>query len=62
MGIFERYLSLWVGLSIIVGVVLGNFFPSVFQQVASWEYAHVNLLIAVLIWLMIYPISFLPKL
>ena len=55
MGIFERYLSLWVGLSIIAGVILGNFYPSVFALVASWEYAHVNLLIAVLIWLMIYP-------
>ncbi|MDG1945146.1 MAG: ACR3 family arsenite efflux transporter [Halioglobus sp.] len=55
MGIFERYLSLWVGLSIITGVILGNFFPSAFALVASWEYAHVNLLIAVLIWLMIYP-------
>ncbi len=56
MGIFERYLSLWVGLSIIVGVVLGNFFPSVFQQVASWEYAYVNLLVAVLVLLIIYPL------
>lgn len=55
MGIFERYLSLWVGLSIIAGVILGNFSPAVFALVASWEYAHVNLLIAVLIWLMIYP-------
>ncbi len=55
MGIFERYLSLWVSLSIIAGVILGNFFPAVFALVASWEYAHVNLLIAVLIWLMIYP-------
>jgi ACR3 family arsenite transporter len=55
MGYFERYLSIWVGLCIIAGVVLGSFFPSVFAVIASWEYAHVNLLIAVLIWLMIYP-------
>ena len=55
MGIFERYLSIWVGLSIIAGVVLGNFFPPVFSLIATWEYAHVNFLIAVLIWLMIYP-------
>ncbi|ARN74116.1 ACR3 family arsenite efflux transporter [Oceanicoccus sagamiensis] len=55
MGMFERYLSLWVGLSIMAGVVLGNFFPAAFAMVANWEYAHVNLLIAVLIWLMIYP-------
>jgi ACR3 family arsenite transporter len=55
MGIFERYLSLWVGLCIVAGVVLGNVFPTAFATIASWEYAQVNLLIAVLIWLMIYP-------
>ena len=55
MGFFERYLTYWVGLCIVAGVVLGNFFPAVFALVASWEFAHVNLLIAVLIWLMIYP-------
>ncbi|MCX2973627.1 ACR3 family arsenite efflux transporter [Halieaceae bacterium IMCC8485] len=55
MGIFERYLSLWVGLCIVAGVVLGNLSPSTFAQIARWEYAHVNLLVAVLIWLMIYP-------
>jgi len=55
MGIFERYLSLWVGLCIFFGVLLGNFFPNIFTLVATWEYAHVNLLVAVLIWLMIYP-------
>ena len=55
MGIFERYLSLWVGLCIIAGVALGNLFPDAFAVIASWEYAHVNLLVAVLIWLMIYP-------
>lgn len=55
MGIFERYLSYWVAICIVSGVTLGYFFPSIFALVASWEYAHVNLLIAVLIWLMIYP-------
>jgi len=55
MGIFERYLSLWVGLCILFGVLLGNLFPAAFEVIAGWEYAHVNLLIAVLIWLMIYP-------
>jgi|TARA_B110000908_G_scaffold143668_1_gene172785 ACR3 family arsenite transporter len=55
MGIFERYLSVWVGLCILLGVTFGNVFPSIFALVATWEYAHVNLLIAVLIWLMIYP-------
>jgi len=55
MGIFERYLSLWVGLSILLGVVSGSVFPSFFSLVAQLEFAHVNLIIAVLIWLMIYP-------
>jgi ACR3 family arsenite transporter len=55
MGIFERYLSVWVGLCIIAGVTFGNLFPQVFQLVAKLEYAHVNLAIAVLIWIMIYP-------
>lgn len=56
MGLFERYLSVWVGLCIVAGVVLGNYFPALFQQIAAIEYAHVNLVVAVLIWVMIYPI------
>lgn len=55
MGFFERYLSVWVGLCIIAGVAVGSLFPHFFALVASLEYAHVNLVIAVLIWLMIYP-------
>lgn len=55
MGLFERYLSVWVGLAIIVGVLAGYLVPSAFEMVAGWQYAHVNLVIAVLIWLMIYP-------
>ncbi|MEX0622960.1 ACR3 family arsenite efflux transporter [Saccharospirillum sp.] len=55
MGIFERLLSLWVALAIITGALLGWLFPSVFEVVAGLEFAHVNLVIAVLIWLMIYP-------
>jgi ACR3 family arsenite transporter len=55
MGIFERYLSIWVGLCIFAGVLLGNLFPGLFEWVASLEYAHVNLVVAVLIWIMIYP-------
>ena len=55
MGLFERYLSLWVGLCIAAGVVLGNTIPGVFAQVAALELAHVNVVVAVLIWLMIYP-------
>lgn len=55
MGLFERYLSVWVGLSIIAGVLLGNVFPSAFQFVSQVEYGQINLIVAVLIWLMIYP-------
>lgn len=55
MGVFERFLSLWVALCIVVGVVLGNVLPEVFNYIAKLEYAHVNLLVAVLIWLMIFP-------
>ena len=55
MGLFERYLSLWVALSIVLGVFLGNWQPQVFALIAEWEYAHVNIAVAVLIWLMIYP-------
>lgn len=55
MGLFERYLSVWVGLCIVAGVVLGNVFPGAFQGIAKIEYAHVNLIVAVLIWVMIYP-------
>ena len=55
MGMFERFLSVWVALAMAVGVAAGLLFPAVFEQIAAWEYASVNLLIAVLIWLMIYP-------
>ncbi len=55
MGIFERYLTLWVGLCILAGVILGNVAPGAFQVIASLEYAHVNLVVAVFIWIMIYP-------
>lgn len=55
MGIFERYLSLWVALCIIIGVILGKLVPGAFQFFAELEYAHVNLPVALLIWIMIYP-------
>ena len=55
MGLFERYLSLWVALSIASGVAFGSLFPGVFEVFANLEYASVNLPVAVLIWLMIYP-------
>lgn len=55
MGIFERFMSLWVALSILAGAVLGWLFPGAFASIAQIEFAHVNLVIAVFIWLMIYP-------
>jgi ACR3 family arsenite transporter len=55
MGRFERWLSLWVGLAMAAGVLLGRQVPAAFGVVAAWEWAHVNLLVAVLIWVMIYP-------
>ncbi len=55
MGIFERYLSIWVALSIIIGVIVGLLHPAIFESIASLEIAHVNIVVAVFIWLMIYP-------
>ncbi|UWQ12914.1 ACR3 family arsenite efflux transporter [Aliiroseovarius sp. M344] len=55
MGLFERYLSLWVALCILAGVVLGNLAPDLFALIAGIEIAKVNLVVAVLIWIMIYP-------
>ncbi len=55
MGIFERYLTLWVAMSIAAGVMLGNLLPGAFALVARVEYAHVNLVVALFIWVMIYP-------
>ena len=55
MGLFERYLTLWVGLCIIAGVLFGNLFPGVFKWFAALELAHVNIPVAIFIWVMIYP-------
>ena len=55
MGIFERFLSLWIALAIAAGVGLGLVVPGVFELVAGLEWARVNLVVAALIWLMIYP-------
>lgn len=55
MGLFERFLTVWVGLGIALGVSLGLIVPGLFQSIASIEYAHVNLVVAILIWVMIYP-------
>ena len=55
MGLFERYLTVWVALGILAGVALGLAAPDAFQIIAGLEIAHVNLVVAVFIWVMIYP-------
>ena len=55
MGLFERFLSVWVALAILLGIIAGSLFPGFFNAIAELEYAHVNIVIALLIWLMIYP-------
>ena len=55
MGLFERYLSVWVALSIASGVGLGVALPSLFESIAGIESARVNLVVAVFSWVMIYP-------
>ncbi|MGD2141785.1 MAG: ACR3 family arsenite efflux transporter [Burkholderiales bacterium] len=55
MGFFERYLTVWVFLCILVGITLGHFFAGAFQAVGALEIAKVNLPVAALVWLMIIP-------
>jgi len=55
IGFFEKWLSLWVALCIACGLALGNLLPELFEVLAQWEYASVNLVVAVLIWAMVYP-------
>lgn len=55
MSTFERYLSFWVAIAIAVGVLFGHLSPALFAGIAALEYAHVNLIVAILIWIMIYP-------
>ena len=55
MGLFERFLTIWVALGIGAGVALGLWQPGLFESVARFEYAQVNLVVAVFIWVMIYP-------
>ena len=55
MSVFERYLTIWVALCIVVGIGLGQLFPDVFQFIGRIEAAHINLPVAVLVWLMIIP-------
>ncbi len=55
LGIFEKYLTFWVAFCIVTGVVIGEFIPAVSQTLSQFEYARVSIPVAVLIWLMIYP-------
>jgi ACR3 family arsenite transporter len=55
MGIFGRYLTVWVTLCIVVGVLIGKWIPAIPQTLSQFEYAKVSIPVAILIWLMIYP-------
>ena len=55
LGLFEKWLSIWVGGAILAGIALGNIAPGIFASLAAIEYASVNLVVAVLIWAMIFP-------
>lgn len=55
IGFFERYLTLWVALCIIVGIIAGQFFPTVFHAIGSFNFAQVNIAVGLLIWVMIIP-------
>jgi len=58
MGFFERYLSLWVFICMVVGVIIGTAAPSTISAISKFEFgqnSHVNVAVAILIWLMIYP-------
>jgi ACR3 family arsenite transporter len=55
MSVFERYLTLWVFVCIVVGIVLGQLIPGVFQAIGAMEVARVNLPVGLLIWVMIIP-------
>ena len=55
MSVFERYLTVWVFLCIVAGIVLGQTLPAVFQAIGRMQYAQVNLPVGLLIWVMIIP-------
>ena len=55
MSVFERYLTVWVFLCIVIGIALGQFFPTAFQSIGRMEIAQVNLPVGLLIWVMIIP-------
>ncbi len=55
LGFFEKYLTIWVAVCIVVGILVGSVFPGIPALLSKWEYAHVSIPVAVLIWFMIYP-------
>jgi len=55
MGLFARYLTVWVLAAIVAGIALGSWFPTLFQALGSMEIAHINLPVALLVWAMILP-------
>lgn len=55
IGFFERYLTIWVALCIIIGVAIGRFIPAIPETLSRFEYANVAIPVAILIWLMIFP-------
>ncbi|GIW49099.1 MAG: arsenical-resistance protein [Caloramator sp.] len=55
LGFFERYLSVWVALCIVVGILIGKYIPIIPKTLSRFEYANVSIPVAILIWLMIYP-------
>ena len=55
IGFFEKYLTLWVALCMVAGVLIGQFLPGIPEFLGRFEYANVSIPIAILIWLMIYP-------
>ena len=55
IGLFERYLTNWVALCIVIGIAIGQYLPAKPQTLSKFEYANVSIPVAILIWLMIYP-------
>ena len=55
LGIFQKYLTVWVTLCIIIGILIGKYIPSIPKTLSKFEYYNVSIPVAILIWLMIYP-------
>ena len=55
MGFFQKYLFIWIALCIATGVLIGNWMPEIFRFAANLQWAHVNIVIALCIWVMVYP-------